>query len=222
MWELDHKESWAPKSWCFWAVVLEKTLESPLGFKEIKSIYPKGSQSWIFIRRTDDEAETPIPWLPDVKNWLIWKGRDAGKDWGQEEKGRTEDEMAGWHYWLDGLKFEQASRVGDRQGSLACCSPWGHKESDMTERLNWTVLGHCCYTRAFSSCRKWGLLSSFSEQASHCCGFSCWASPVAQLVKNPLASAEDARDAGSILGWEDPLEKEMQPTPVFLPEKFHG
>ena len=98
MWELDYKESWAPKNWCFWTVVLEKTLEeSPLGCKEIKPVHPKGNQSWIFIRRADAKAETPILWLPDAKNWLIKKAPDAGKDWRQEEKGTTEDKMAGWH-----------------------------------------------------------------------------------------------------------------------------
>jgi len=106
MWELDYKESWTPKNWCFWTVVLEKALESPLNFKEIKSVHPKGNQSWIFIGRTDAEAETPILWLPDVKNWLTGKDPDAGKDWRQEEKGMTEDEMVGWHHWLDGHEFE--------------------------------------------------------------------------------------------------------------------
>ena len=131
-------EGWALKHWCFWAVVLEKTVESPLDCKEIKSVNPKGNQSWVFIGRTDAEAATPILLLPDVKNWLIWKDPDAGKDWGQEEKGTTEDEMVGWHHWLDGHEFEQAPRVGDGQGSLVCCSPWGRKELDMTEWLNWT------------------------------------------------------------------------------------
>ena len=106
MWELDYKESWTPKNWCFWTVVLEKALESPLNFKAIKSVHPKGNQSWIFIGRTDAEAETPILWLPDVKNWLTGKDPDAGKDWRQEEKGMTEDEMVGWHHWLDGHEFE--------------------------------------------------------------------------------------------------------------------
>ena len=100
MWELDYKESWASKNWCFWTVVLEKTLESPLDSKEIQPVYPKGNQRWIFIGRTDAEAETPIRWLPDVKNWLLGKDPDAGKDWRQEEKGMTEDEMVGWHHWL--------------------------------------------------------------------------------------------------------------------------
>ena len=133
--ELDYKESWALKNWCFWAVVLEKTLESPVDCK-IKPVSPKGNQSWIFIGRTD--AEAPILWPPDVKNWLIWKELDAGKDWRQEEKGTTEEEMVGWCHWLNGHEFEQAPGVDDGQGSLACCSPWGCKELDMSEWLNWT------------------------------------------------------------------------------------
>ena len=123
MWELDYKESWAPKNRCFWTVVLEKTLESPLDSKEIQPVHPKGNQSWIFIGRTDAEAETPILWPPDMKNWLIWKDPDAGKDWRWEEKGMTEDEMVGWHHRLNGHEFEQALGVGDEQGSLTCCSP---------------------------------------------------------------------------------------------------
>ena len=122
-------------------VVLEKTLESPLHCK-IQPVYPKENQSWIFIGRTDAEAETPICWPPDVKNWLTVKDPDAGKDWRQEEKGTTEDEMAGWHHWLDGPEFEWTLGVGDGQGGLACCNSWSHKESDMTERLNWTELNH--------------------------------------------------------------------------------
>ena len=128
---------WASKNWCFWTVVLEKTLESPLDCKEGKPVHPKGNQSWIFFGRTDAEAESPILWPPDAKNWLIGNDPDAGKDWRQEEKGTTEDEMVGWHHQLNGHEFEQAPRVGDGQGSLACYSPWGHKESDMTERLDW-------------------------------------------------------------------------------------
>ena len=103
MWELDYKESWAPKNWCFWTVVMEKTLESPLDCKEIQPVHPKGDQSWVFIGGTDVEAETPIVWPPDAKSWLI--GKDARKDWGQEEKGRTEDEMVGWHHRLNGHEF---------------------------------------------------------------------------------------------------------------------
>ena len=109
IWELDYKESWTPKNWCFGTVVLEKTLESSLDSKEIQPVYPKGNQCWIFIGRTDAEAETPIFWPPDVKNWLIWKDPDAGKDWRQEEKGTTEDEMVGWHHWLNGHEFVSGS-----------------------------------------------------------------------------------------------------------------
>ena len=132
MWELDYKESWVPKNWCFWTVVLDKTLESPLDCKEIKPVNPHRHQSLIFIERADAEAEAPVPWLPDVKNWLIGKDPDDGKDWRQEEKGTTEDEMVGWHHQLNGHEFEQAPRVADGQGRLACCSPWGHKELDTT------------------------------------------------------------------------------------------
>ena len=138
MWELDYKESWVLKNWCFWTVVLEKTLESPLGYKEIKPVHLKGNQSWIFIGRTDAKAETPLFWPPDVNSWLIWKDLDAGKAWGQEEKGTTENEMVGWHHWHNGHGFGWTPGVGDGQGGLACCGSWGHKESDMTEWLNWT------------------------------------------------------------------------------------
>ena len=138
--ELNYRESWAPKNWCFWTVVLEKTPKSPLDCKEIQPVNPKGNQSWILIGRTDAEAETPILWLPDAKNWLNGKDPDAGQDRRQKEKGTTEDEMVGWHHRLDGHEFEQALGVGDGQGGLACYSPWGRKESDTTERLNWTEL----------------------------------------------------------------------------------
>ena len=138
MWELDYKESWAPKNWCFWNVVLERTLESPLDCKEIKPDTPKGNQSWIFIGRTDAEAETAVFWPPVAKNWLLGSDPDSGKDWRQEEKGTTEDEMVWWHHRLDGHEFEQAPEVGEGQGGPACCSPWGHKESDTTEWLSWT------------------------------------------------------------------------------------
>ena len=137
MWELDYKESWVLKNWCFWTVVLEKILESPLDCKEIHPVHPKGDQSWVFTGRTDAEAETLILWPPDVKRWLIWQDPGAGKDQRQEEKGMTEDEMVGWHHQLNGHEFEQTLGVGDGQGSLVCCSPWGHKESDTTERLKW-------------------------------------------------------------------------------------
>ena len=122
MWELDHKESWAPKNWCFWTMVLEKTLESPVDCKEIQSVLPKGDQSWVLIGRIDAEAETPILWPPDVKNWLIGKDPDAGKDWRREEKGTTEDKMAGWHHQLDGRESEHAPGVGE--ASCALCAYW--------------------------------------------------------------------------------------------------
>ena len=142
MWELNHKESWALKNWCFelwhW-----RGLSSPLNCKEIKPIDPKGNQFSIFIGRTDAEAETPILWPPDAKNWLIRKDRMFMKDWRQEKKRMTEDEIIGWHHWLYGLEFEQALGVVEGQGSLACCSPWDHKESDTTEWLNWTCVYVC-------------------------------------------------------------------------------
>ena len=133
---MDRKEDWMPKNRFFQTVVLEKTLESPLDCKEIKPVNPKENQSWIFIGKTDVEAETPILWPPDVKNWLIGKDPDAGKDWGWEEKGMTEDEMVGWHHQLDGHEFEQTLGDGDGQGSLACCSPWGHSR---TWLCDWTI-----------------------------------------------------------------------------------
>ena len=136
MWELDHKESWALKNWRFWTAVLGKTLESPLDCKAIKPVHPKGNQSWVFNGTTDVEAEAPILWPPDTKSWLIGKDPDAEKYWRWEEKGITEDEMAGWHYRLNGHEFEQAPGDDEGQGSLACYSPWSHKESDtvMTEQ----------------------------------------------------------------------------------------
>ena len=140
MWELDHKEGWALKNWCFWTVVLEMTFESPLDCKEIKPIHPKGDQSWVFIGRTDAEAEALILWPPHAKSWFIGKDPNAGKDWGQEEKGTTEDELIGWHHWLDGHELEKALGDGEGQGRLACCSPWGREDSDTTERLSWTEL----------------------------------------------------------------------------------
>ena len=137
MWELNYKENWAPKNWWFWTVVLEKTLESPLDCKEIQVVHPKGNRSWIFIGRTDAQAETPVLRLRDAKNWLSWKDPDTGKDWRQKEKGMTQDEMVD-HLRLNGHKFEWTLGVGDGQGGLACCDSWGRKESDTTEQLNWT------------------------------------------------------------------------------------
>ena len=142
-----------------WTVVLEKTLESPLDCKEIQPVHPKGNQSWIFIGRTDAEAETRVLWPRHAKSWLIGKDSDAGRGWGQEEKGTTEDEMAGWHHWLDELEFEWTPGVGDGQGGLVCCNSWGRKESDTTERLNWTEVfvspGSVFRSRIAELCCKW-------------------------------------------------------------------
>ena len=135
MWELGYKEGWVQKNWCFCTVVLEKT-DSPLDCKEIKPVHPKGNQSWIVIGRTDAETEAPILWPLDANNWLIRKEPDAGKDWRQEEKGTTEDEIVGWHHRLNGHEFEQILGDSEGQGDLACCSPWGCKESDITNWLN--------------------------------------------------------------------------------------
>ena len=139
-------ESWTvkkaerQKNWCFWTVVLGKTLESPLDCKEVQPVHSKEDQSWVFFGRNDAKAETPVLWPSHAKSWLTGKDSDAGRDWGQEEKETTEDEMAGWHHWLDGRESEWTPGVGDGQGGLASCDSWGHKESDTTERLNWTEL----------------------------------------------------------------------------------
>ena len=140
MWELDYKETWAPKNWCFWTVVLEKTLESPLDCKEIQSVHSKGDQPWVFLGRNDAEAETPVFWPPHAKSWLTGKDYDAGRGWGQEEKGTTEDEMAGWQHSLDGCESEWTPGVGVGRGGPACSDSYGRKESDTTEWLNWTEL----------------------------------------------------------------------------------
>ena len=143
MWELDYKESWVQKNWRFWTVVLEKTLESPLDCKEIQPVHPEGNQSWVFIGRTDVEAETPILWPPNAKSWLIWKDPDPGKDWRQDEKGITEDEMVGWHHQLNGHEFEYLQElVMDREAWRAAvhwtakCQTW---LSNWTDWLNESV-----------------------------------------------------------------------------------
>ena len=142
MWELDYKESWVPKNWYFWTVVLEKTLESPLDCKEIKPAHPKGNQSWIFAGRTDAEAETPIFWPPVAKNWLVGKNLDAGKDWRQEERGMLEDEMVGWHHWLDGHEFEQApgSWWWTRKPGMLLSMGSQRVGQDWVTELNWTLI----------------------------------------------------------------------------------
>ena len=140
MWELECEESWVLINWCFWTVVLEKTVESPLDCKEIQPVHPKGNQSCVFIGRTDVEAETAILWPPHEKSWLIGKDPDAARDWGLEEKGTKEVEMAGWHHWLDAHEFRCTLGVGDGQRGLTCCNSWGHKQLETTEWLNWTEL----------------------------------------------------------------------------------
>ena len=140
MWEWDCEEGWAPKNWCFWTVVLEKTLESPLDCKEIRPVHSQGDQPWDFFGRNDAKAETPVLWPPHAKSWLIGKDSDTGRDWRQEEKGTKEDEMAGWHHWLDGHESGWTLCVSDGQGGLVWCDSWGHKESNTTEQLNWTKL----------------------------------------------------------------------------------
>ena len=139
MWELNYKEGWVPRNWSFQTMVWEKTLESPWDSKEIQPVHSE-DQPWYFFGGNDAKAETPVLWPPHVKSWLIGKNFDAGRDWGQEEKGTTEDEMAGWHHWLDEREFEWTPGVGDGQGGLARCNSWGCKELDTTEQLNWTEL----------------------------------------------------------------------------------
>ena len=163
MWELDCEESWALKNWCFWTVVLEKTLESPLDFKEIQPLWPKGNQSWVFIEDWfwSWNSNTLATWWEEL---FIWKDPDAGKDWGQEEKGMTEDEIFGWHHQLDGHGFGWTPGVGDGQEGLACFDSWGRKELDMTEWLNWTELAvlsePLLLHGLFSNCVEHGPLSS--------------------------------------------------------------
>ena len=149
MWELDYKNGWVP-NWCFQTVVLKKTLESPLDCKGLKLINPKINQPWIFVGRIDAEAEAPILWPPDMKSQLTGKDPDAGKDWRQKAKGAAESEMVGWHHQLNGHEFEQTPGDSEGQGSLAYCSPWGHKESDMTEQLSDNNLQSWVWAFSFS------------------------------------------------------------------------
>ena len=174
MWELDCEESWAPKNWFFWTVVL-KTLESPLDCKEIQPVHSE-DQPWVFFGRNDAKAETPVLWPFHAKSWLIGKDSDAGKDWGQEEKGTTEDEVAECHHRLDGHEFEWTPEVGDGQGGLACCDSWGRKELDTTEWLNWTedclwlfqvtkTLGHLGPQFQLTLCHVWaGFLKILNDR----------------------------------------------------------
>ena len=157
MWELDYKASWVLKNWCFWTVVLGKTLESPLDCKEIQPVHPKGNQSWIFIGRTDAKAVSSILWPPNAENWLIEKDPDTGKNWRREEKEMTEEEIVGWHHQLDGHEFEQALGIGDGQGSLLCCNPLLGLQRVGHDLVNWTELNvvwgilDCVYTVYFKN-----------------------------------------------------------------------
>ena len=164
MWELDCEGGWAPKNWCFWTVVLEKTLESPLDCKEIQPVHSEGDQPWDFLWRNDVKAETPILWPPHAKSWLIAKDSDAGRGWGQE-KGTTEDKMAGWYHWLNGRESEWTPGVGDGQGGLACCDSWGRKESDTTERLNWSELWWSSFCVSLAR----PVSSGSTKPSSRCC-----------------------------------------------------
>ena len=160
------------KNWCFWTLLLEKTLQSPLDCKEIQPVHSKGDQSWVFFGRNDAKAETPVFWPPHAKSWLIGKDPDAGRDLGQEEEGTTEDEMAGWHHRLDGHEFKWTRGVGDGQGGLVYCDSWGRKESDKTEQLNWTelqytYLGNCMnrgawWATIYEVAKSWTRLSTYT------------------------------------------------------------
>ena len=208
MWEFDYKESWVLKNWCFWSVVLERTLESPLDCKEIQPVHPKGDQSLIFIERTDAKAETLILWPPDAKNWLIGKDPDAGKDWRPKEKGMTEDEMVGWYHRLDGDEFEQAPGVGDGQGSLAC---W---ELDTIEQLNWTINQFQCWcSGTYSYPTLWDSMGHIACQAP----LSIVSSQQEYWSELPFSPPGDLPDPGIILcllQWEvDSLSLSHQGSP---------
>ena len=165
IWQLDHKEGWRLKNWCFWTVVMEKTLESLLDCKGIPPVNSKGNQSWIFIRT---DAEAPTLWIPDAKRQFIRKDPDSEKDWRQEDKGMMEDKMAEWHHWLNGQEFEQASGDDEGQGSLALCSPWGHKELDTTEWLNNNINPHT-HSSVWGKQKTLNMKPSLNRSASvHC------------------------------------------------------
>ena len=198
MWEFDCEESWAPTNWCFWTVVLEKTLESPLDCKEIQSVHSKGDQSRVFIGRTDAKAETPVLWPPDVKSWLIGEDSDAGRDWGQEEKRTTEDEMAGRHHQLDGHESGWTPGVGDGQGGLACCDSWGHKESNTTERLKWTELNWEQETCLSCSPR-------FCQQPRHCQAHRRALVNISHICTWVTASSLDSVSTQHLFFWPCPM-----------------
>ena len=192
MWELNCEEGWAPKNWCFWTVVLKKTLESPLDCKEIQPVHSEGDQPWDFFGRTDAKAETPVLWPPHEESWLIGKDFDAGKDWGQEENGMTEDEMAGWHHWLDGHESEWTPGVGDGQGGLACCDSWGHKESVTTERLNWTELITDRRCNKIGAQKELKIVVEFKQERIHLlAGIRIWLIGTAAISVGPCRWVED-------------------------------
>ena len=188
IWELGHEERWALKNWCFWTGLLEKTLESPMDFKEIKPVHPKGNQFWIFIGRTDPQAETPILWPLDVKSQLIRKDPDAGGDWKQEEKGTTEDEMVGWHHRLNAHEFEQAPEDGEGQGSLACCSSWSCKESDTAEQLN---TKNKAEPQAWEEKKEWKSFVAVIQSLSHYVKFHGYVWQKYLLPQRPCCSERD-------------------------------
>ena len=237
MWELDCEESWGPKNWSFWTVVLEKTLESPLDCKEIQPVHSKGDRSWVFIGRTDAEAETPILWPSRVKSWLIGKDSDAGRDWGQEEKGTTEDEMAGWHHWFDGCEFEWTLGVGNGQGGLAAVIHGVAKSrtrlSDWTE-LNWTRPRNPNAVLVATVTLPWDLLTEdtflflpftfplWKKKALmyicvciHIYGLPWWFSG-----KESACQCRRRRFHPWVR--KIPWSRKWQPTPVFLPGASHG
>ena len=198
MWELDYEESWAQKYRCFWTVVLDKTLESPLDCKEIQPVHPKGYQSWVFIGRIDAEAETPILWPSDVKSWLTGKDPNAGKDWGQEEKQTTENEMVGWHHRLNGHEFGWTPGVGDGQGGLACCSTRGRKESDMTERLNWTELTKSCDFMAQQEKHvRQAEITNYRSQS-----WAQFSFPRTEMISSLPGACPYPRSVSQYMGWE--------------------
>ena len=217
MWELVCKEGWTLKNWCFQIVVLEKTLENPLDCKEIKPVNPKWNQSWIFIGRTDAEAEAPILWPPDVKSQLIRKDPDAGKDWRQEKKGVTDDKVVGWHYWLNGHEFEQAPGDGEGQGSLACCSPWGCRV-----RHDWVAEQQCIMPKykyilhyVLLKCAYYNALGVICYLLIYCMVLPWW-------LGGKEFTWQCKRGMFNLWVRKIPWRKKWQPTPVFLPGKSRG
>ena len=212
-------------------MVVEKTLESPLDCKEIQPVHPKGDQSWVFIGRTDAEAETPVLWPPDAKSWLIGKDPDTGREWGQEEKGTTEDDMVGWHHRLDGHMFGWTPGVGDGQGGLACCDSWGRKESDMTERLNWTEPGWNHHSPSPSPLQPSNVsilsLSSYHEMTiskaqlyiwSHIFSREEWYFHTILSINDPSSCSSHGNVTGSALG-PSPITRPLEQAASLVPSE---